>query len=186
MTDKLEQKFLKIPELISSEIVFDAFLKIRHDQLRHKGQSFSYYTLIPPASSVAILATTNNGTIILNEEYRHPTGKILLGVPGGYLDKGENPIQAAQRELVEETGYEAKNFVVIGSSYPCPGISPQKIYTVVAFEAEKKRTPQLDLAENMTQILMTMDQIKQEISQGREIDGVMCSSLFLYETWINK
>lgn len=137
---------MKIPKVEDSEIIFDQFVKIRRDTLcydeRHERP---YFTLMTKGDAVNVLAVTPTREFVLIEEYRHPTGKVLLGCPGGYIDEGETPLDAAKRELFEETGYVASSYQEIGSAYPYPGLSSQKITFVLASGAMAKASQQLEM-----------------------------------------
>src|SRR5271163_466925 len=133
---------MKLPEVKEQKIVFDEFIKIRRDRLRFPdGGEHVYYALLPPASAVVILGVTAEGHLVLNREYRHPTGKVLLGLPGGYLNPGEDILTGARRELLEETGYSGDSPKVLGSAYPFPGLSRQEIFYVLTENVKKVGNP---------------------------------------------
>eukprot|EP00850_Spirogloea_muscicola_P014178 SM000100S09405 [mRNA] locus=s100:116298:117741:- [translate_table: standard] len=100
-----------------------------------------YYTVLARPQAVIAMVTTADGRLVLNEEYlpsrrlhlglasveyRHPVGQYVLSAPGGVVDEGETPLQAAARELREETGFQAARLRIIGSCYPLPGIWAQQ------------------------------------------------------------
>ncbi len=176
----LSNKPLELPYVESSALVLDGFIKVRCDELRHQNdQAYRYYSLIAKSSAVVVLAISSSGLLVLIEEYRHPTGKILLSCPGGYLNgEEEDPCEAARRELLEETGYSAHRFTLMGSAYPYPGISGQKIYYVLAENAKKQDEPRTEATEVLRTVLMSRAQLTKAIEEGRPIDGNMCTALF--------
>lgn len=171
---------LNIPIVEESKLIHDGFIKIRCDLLRMPNDhSYQYYTLQTKASAVIILATTAKDSLVLIEEYRHPTKKIILSTAGGYLEgENEDPCTAARRELFEETGYTAEKFVLMGSAYPYPGISDQKLYYVHAQNARKISEPHLEGSEVLQPIVMTRRELKDAIASGRPLDGNLCTALF--------
>lgn len=172
---------LPIPTVEDSEIVFDDFLKIRRDRLRMPNQfGFNYYTLLTRASSVVVLAFDNEKRLVLNEEYRHPIGMTILGPPGGYLDEGEDILNGGRRELLEETGYDAKTFELLGSAFPYPGISDQKIHYVAAQGAFKSREQHPDPGETIRTVLKDPGVLRNEILNGLPVDGILCTALYFY------
>ena len=172
---------MKLPEVEEQEIVFDAFIKIRRDRLCFPdGSRHVYYSLLPPASAVVVLALTPEGYLLLNSEYRHPTGKVLLGLPGGYLNPGEDPLAGARRELLEETGYSSDSLKVMGSAYPFPGLSQQKIFYVLMENVIKIGNPSLDPMEIIEIHLKHPDEVLEAIREGSDVDGTLCTAFFFW------
>lgn len=171
---------MKIPKVEDSQIIFDQFVKIRRDLLNYDGHPHAYFTLLTKADAVNVLAVTPAGELVLIEEYRHPTGQVLLACPGGYIDRNETPLQAARRELLEETGYEATSYQEIGSAYPYPGLSSQKITFVVALGALPKGNPQYEVSELIRTVVMTETRLDQLMAQGVAMDGILCAALLFF------
>ena len=169
-----------IPPIKASHMVFEeSIIHIRKDILSlEDGTDVPYYTLLTRPYSVIILAITSENRYVLTEEYRYPVKKFLLSCPGGYIDEGEDPLEAARRELLEETGYTADFFELIGSAYPYPGISEQKIFYVQASNAKKSTEPCLEELEIIRPILLTKQELIAKIAQGAELDGPFCAGLF--------
>jgi ADP-ribose pyrophosphatase len=172
---------LTLPAVEESELVYDQFFKIRKDTLKRPHRKpYTYYTLVPHGPAVIILPFTLEGKVVLSEEYRHPTGKVLLSIPGGYIDHGEDPYEAGQRELLEETGYQAKKYSLMGSAYPYPGISGQILHYVLAEGASKVQEPKLEQSEIVKTVLMDLESLRKRIASGVDVDGNLCTALFWY------
>lgn len=177
---------LVLPQVEESKIVYDQFIKIRQDRLKLVGKGhYDYYIFMAKASAVVILALTENEQYIINEEYRHPVKKILLCCAGGYIDQGEDPLAAAKRELVEETGYHTDDLALLGTAYPYPGISDQKIYYVLAKKCMKIKSPQPEIAEIFQTILLKKDELNKKIYGGCDLDGTLGTALFFYQLHLN-
>lgn len=170
----------KLPHILESKDVFkESLLTIRRDKLQlENGHIHSHYTLMTHPFAVVILAITPTGEYILTQEYRHSTGNTLLGCPGGYISDYEEPIRAAERELLEETGYQASRLELMGSAYPYAGISSQKTFYIKAIKAKQVAKPQLEPSEMIQTILKTKKELYQMIREEIELDGPLCTALF--------
>lgn len=73
-----------------------------------------FYRIVMPEFSLVVPVTTS-GEILMVRGYRHGPRKVCLSVPGGLIEPGESPLKAAQRELLEETGYEAREWLMLGT-----------------------------------------------------------------------
>jgi ADP-ribose pyrophosphatase len=179
----MQNEPLMSPTLIESTLVFDeSFVKVKRDRLQINGRPpYDYYSLLAPPFAVAILAITPEGSYVLIEEYRHPTGRVLLGCPAGYIDPGEDAIQAAKRELLEETGYQANSFTVIGSAFPYTGFSGQKTIYVKATEATFAAPPHHEVSELISTRLLMPEALVLAIDAGEALDGTLCTALFFHQ-----
>lgn len=167
------------PTVQSSQILFSGFFDVRQDLLqRADGLTHSYNALIVTVPAAVILAQDPSGRWILNREYRHPTGETLLGLPGGRLEKGEDPIAGGQRELYEETGYWAEEIQLLGSCYPFPGICDQKMFYLFAKNAVFRGGQKLDPFEFIEIELKSDAELKEAILGGSNIDGNLCTALW--------
>lgn len=167
------------PILKKRDLVHDKFFKVWEDQL-HFGKAglHNFYIVELRPVAVMVVARTREGLFVVNREYRHPTGQFVLGCPGGGIDNVESPLEAAERELLEETGYSAESFKVIGKNYPFPGITGQELYYVLAEGAYKKSSTNLEPTEILSTELLTLKELKQEIASGNNIDGLIAAALF--------
>lgn len=170
-----------LPKLLESQMISEGFLQLYLDRLVNDcGQEYTYYTLKTRSHAAVILAETAVDTYVVNREYRHPTGKYLLSLPGGFLDGDEDPCSAAARELLEETGYSAAHFVSLGAAYPYPGISNQKIYYILAREASLVAPPSREPGELMVTTTMSLASIRRAILDGEPIDANLCTAIYLH------
>jgi len=168
------------PEILSSEIVYKGFFNIRLDHLKlPHGPERHYTSLITGHDAAAILAETEDNKLIILNEYRHPTGEWLLGCPGGRLDEEELPLIGAQRELLEETGFQSDEWIHMGAIFPFPAVCPQKIHYYLAKNARFIQKPNLEDFELIHPVLKTKTELYHEITNGALTDGVLCTALLL-------
>ncbi len=81
---------------------------------------------------VGVIAVDENGDVLIVEQYRKPYDEVIPEIPAGKLEPGEDPLSAGKRELSEETGYTAEEFVHIGNYYPTPGYCSEIIHLYLA------------------------------------------------------
>ncbi len=123
----------------TSEYVYDPgrwVVKLRDDALRRPGHPdddpFSRVVMEHPGAAI-VLAVDDQDRVLCLWQYRHAVGRRLVQLPAGLLDvAGEEPIDVARRELVEEAGYEAAEWTHLVSAYSSPGISAEKAHYFLA------------------------------------------------------
>jgi ADP-ribose pyrophosphatase len=180
MTEEQLPRRILIPEVKTSEIVHKGYFNVRVDllQLPH-GPKLSYSVLEIGAHAAVILARTKEGKFVINREYRHPPGKWLLSCPGGRIDTGESPIEAARRELLEETGYGVGTFTPAGTAFPLPALTEQMIHYIYVENAEFIQPPTPEPFELIHTELKTEQELMAEITSGSPVDGILCTALML-------
>lgn len=106
---------------------------------------------VEPGDAVVILAIDENNNVILIEEEREVIGKIALELPAGMIDEGEKPVEAAKRELEEETGVIAKDFELLLEYYPSCGYTSEISYIYLARNLSKGKV-HLDETEEILSV----------------------------------
>ena len=107
---------------LSSETIFDGrILHVRRDTVLLPNGHQSTREVVDHPGGVGVLALDGQGRALLVSQFRYPYGQVLREIPAGKLEYGEDPAQAAVRELREETGAVAGSFQSLGELYPSPG-----------------------------------------------------------------
>ena len=106
---------------ISSERIYEgAIINLRRDEVTVQNGT-SYREIIEHNGGAVLAAVTDEGKMVMVRQYRKPAGRVMLEVPAGKIDSGEEPLSAAIRELKEETGYTATEVKFMTSFYPSVG-----------------------------------------------------------------
>ena len=135
------------------------------------------------SNAVAMFAITKEEEIILVIQPRTvlPTDtKIDIEIPAGYIEKNEQIIEAAARELLEETGYKAEDMVCIDEYYPSLGCSGERISIILATDCEKVSKQKLDQDEFIKCIKVTFEEFKYLLDNGYILDAT--ARLAYYKT----
>lgn len=136
-----------------------------------------YYVLEYP-NWVNVVAITAENDIILIKQYRHGIKEDVLEIPGGVIDKGETSLEAAKRELLEETGYTFDSFEKISELYPNPATSNNKTTTYIARGGTKTGEQQLDNQEEIEVYLTSCEEVKQLLLENRFGQALHSAALF--------
>lgn len=166
--------------LLSSTYISEhRYFKARKDAYQMKSGKVVdpyFYVEVPP--SVTAMALTEDKQVILVEQYRHPIGKKIIELPGGFIDEGENPDVAIERELLEETGYVFERFIPIGITYGNPGVINNFTYLYLALGGEKKAAQQLDANEEIDIVLKSVYEVKHMLLKSEFLQSMHALCIF--------
>ncbi len=126
--------------------------------------------------STAVVPLLDDLTVVMEVQYRHPVGEYLLEIPAGTLTSGEAPLDCARRELKEETGYEAKEFVKLGKIHIIPAYSDEVIHVYIARGLTLSRQD-LDDDEIIEVVNYPFKQALRMVDEGRITDALTVLSL---------
>jgi ADP-ribose pyrophosphatase len=134
-----------------------------------------------------VIALTKQHEVVLVRQYRHGAQKVILELPGGAMDaRDENPLQAARRELLEETGYSSDNFIQIGCVSPNPANQTNLIYSFLALDAEKVSGQALDDTEDMEVVLKPLEQVISMAKNSELFQSMQVSTVFFALAYLNR
>ncbi len=114
--------------LSSSCLYRGRIINVRQDRVRLPNGKTAFREVVEHPGAVAILALDEQNRVVLVSQYRQPAAAVLLEVPAGKLDAGEEPLQCARRELAEETGLQGDSWISLGWFYLSPGFCNEIIH----------------------------------------------------------
>jgi ADP-ribose pyrophosphatase len=151
----------------SEQIADCRVFKVRRDiSADPRGRGEHDFYVIEAPDWINVIPVTGSGEVVFVELYRHGSGEVSLEIPGGMVDPGEEPHETAARELLEETGYEAREVVLLGRTRPNPAIQDNWLHTFLARDVEHRREPS-DAGTEQTRVrLVPLEQIPALVAGG--------------------
>ena len=166
-----ESKKLSEKQLSRDEIFTGYIVHLVKDTVELPNGKTATREVILHNGAVCVVPITENNEIIMERQFRYPFNEVIWEIPAGKLDKGEtDPLLAAKRELLEETGYTAKEFKFIGEYYPSPAILSEKIQMYVATGLTLGERD-LDEDEFLDVVKIPFDEVVEMIKRGEIPDG---------------
>lgn len=162
------------------------FKLFQTQRLSPEGTPMSFYLVKAPDWANVIPLTRNDqgeDCFLMVRQFRHGSGQVTLEFPGGMIDPGENPEQAALRELREETGFHAGRLVKIGHVNPNPAFMTNTLHTFLAWDLEARHEQDLDVDERVHFELISAERVYKEMGNGIFNHGIMLIALWWYEKW---
>jgi 8-oxo-dGTP pyrophosphatase MutT (NUDIX family) len=135
------------------------------------------FFILESAPWVNVIPLTADGLVVMVRQYRHGTRTVTLEIPGGLVEEGDTPEEAAARELMEETGYRAARMIGFGSVHPNPAIQNNRCYTFLAEDVTPFGAQQQDEREDIEVVLKPLSQIPSLI-RGGEISHALVIAAF--------
>lgn len=170
-----------------------------HSRLIHKGRVFDVYKetitthsgvrvdleVVRHPGAAAIVPIQADGTILMLSQYRHAVGQRIWEIPAGTLDPDESPEFCARRELVEETGFSAQEWIKLGEITPLPGYSDERIHLYLARQLEPA-VQKLDEDEILDVHQRPFEEVIKMVDKGQIVDAKSICGILFAKRWLEQ
>ena len=168
-------------QLESTQVYRGKLLEVRQDRVRLPDGHESTREYVMHQGAVVIIPILDNGDLVFERQFRYPLGRAFLELPAGKIEPGEDILNTATRELLEETGYTAMEWRYLGVMHPCIGYSNERIEIFVARGLRYESGQQLDHGEFLDVLKFTLDEALLAVRNGEITDGKTITALFWAE-----
>ena len=172
-------------DVLSDEQEADCHIfEARRLRCRHPDGREGDFFVLDTSDWVNVVALTPSNELILVRQYRFGSDKLSWEVPGGVIDPGESPVEAAVRELQEETGFVGEKARVLASCCPNPAIFRNRCHFVLVEEARLVAETSFDANEELETRLLPLNKAVSWVKEGR-IDHALSLDALLY-LWLER
>ena len=174
-----------VENMLSSEtIASGGMLTVKRDQVRLANGHTSQREYVMHPGAVVIVPLLPSGNVILEKQFRYPLHQVFIELPAGKIDAGEDVLITGQRELHEETGYRASEWVKLGHQHPCIGYSNEVIHMYLA-RGLIAGAHQRDDDEHLMVFEAPFEQCISMLRSGEITDGKTIVALLYAEKYLN-
>lgn len=168
-------------QLIEKQVIYDGKkvrLEVHHfdDESGHRIRK----EIVVHPGAVVVMAFLPDGRLLLIRNHRYSVSQTLMELPAGTLDKGEDPMNCAGRELLEETGYLAGRLQRLASFFPSPGILTEKMHAFLAYDLVFEGQA-LEPGEEIEVVPAALDDVIEMIRTGQIVDAKTIAAVLMYE-----
>ena len=183
----MPNKDLYEQQINTTKVYEGKLLHVHRDEVRLPDGKSSFREYIRHPGAVVVLPITDSGELILERQHRYALGRDFIEVPAGKIDPGEQTLACAQRELLEETGYKAREWSYVTTVYPCIGFADEKLTYFLAkgLEYEGHRRDADEFLEIFTLPLeQALAMVKSgEICEVKTVIGLFWLEKIVAGTW---
>jgi ADP-ribose pyrophosphatase len=180
MTENQPSRHPFFEETLESKPIFQGrMISLQVDTVRLPDGRTATREIVKHPGAVAILALQGDKMLVV-EQFRKPLDKVQVEIPAGKLEPGEDPLEAAARELEEETGFRASKLTLLQSFSTSPGFAEEIVHMYYTDQLEQGDV-HLDEEEFLTCEAITLEQAWQYIRKGRICDAKTLLAVYAWE-----
>jgi 8-oxo-dGTP pyrophosphatase MutT (NUDIX family) len=180
----LAQSRIKPWRRLESETVYECrVFSLRRDRSRspRTGDEHDFFVL-DACDWVNIVPVTADDEVVLVRQYRHGIGDFTLEIPGGMIDADDpSPLEAARREMVEETGFDSDDVVSLGHIYPNPAIQGNRCHTFLARNVVQRHEPSFDSTEEAEVVVVPLGAVPDLVRAGRIAHALVVVAFYWHD-----
>lgn len=167
--------------LSSKYLLKTKWLTVRKDHVKMlSGVEMDDYYVLEYPDWINVIAITEDGKFVIERQYRHGTQSVDYELCAGIIEKGEEPIDADKRELLEETGFEGGEWSLYCESYPNPAAMTTRKYSFLTKGVRFSEERHLERTEDISIHLMIFEEVKELVMNGGIKQGQMLAPLWKY------
>jgi ADP-ribose pyrophosphatase len=179
----MSAKDLREKAISSRSVYHGKLLDTWRDEVELPDGSRSVREYIRHPGAAVMVPLKDNGNIILLRQFRYALDRVMVELPAGKLDPGEQPEATARRELAEETGYTCQDLIRLGLIHPCIGYSDEEIVVYLARDLEECKA-EAEADEFMEPFELDLERALDWIEQGKITDVKTIISLYWVERYL--
>ena len=168
----LKERTLSVKEIFQGKV-----FKVHVDEVELPDGRISKREVVNHPGGVCIVAEDAEGRFLFVRQYRYPCGRVMLELPAGKLEQGEDPLACAKRELREETGALSEHFIYLGKVFGSPGFCDEAIHLYYT-KIERIGATQPDEGEFLELQAIPAEKAIQMAAEGEIEDGKTVAALF--------
>lgn len=170
---------------LDSELVYEgSFMRVHKDSVLLPDGAVTSREYIAHPGAVAVLAMLDNGNLVLERQYRYAPQREFIELPAGKIDHGEDILVCAKRELLEETGYAAKEWIHLTTAWPCIGYADERMEYFLA-RGLTHQGRKLDDGEFLEVLELPLSEAIEWIRLGKINESKTIVGLFWLEKYLN-
>ncbi|MGA8264057.1 MAG: NUDIX hydrolase [Ignavibacteriaceae bacterium] len=166
----------------NSEIKFQGkVFDLKVDEIVYESGNKGIREVAVHPGGAVVVAVKDKGKIIFVKQFRYPLERSLIELPAGKLEKNEDPMKCAIRELEEETGYKTGKIEKLGSIFTTPGFCTEELYIYLAKDLESGNHNREEGESGMQILEYSLDEIEEKIKTGEIKDSKTICGIYIYK-----